>query len=772
MDGELAKEWGTKNDLTPSEVYYRSSTKVWWECKLGHSWEAPPVSRAKGSGCPHCWALCSKSEAGFGRKRPSASFLDIHPLLSQELVDKSLASQYSQSSHVAVEWQCNAYPHRYTLSFNERVSGRGCPFCAFTKLLSGFNDLASVRKDLSSELAPPYLASNYLANSKESVRWTHHTFDGRLHTWFQDVNSRVYSNVGCAVCSGRTAQPGVNDFAEALKDMPLLWSSINTFPPTAITRASRKDITLLCANNDAHPAITAPAKSFTKATSPRRCSLCKKVKAISSPTSSVTKKLPSLDHNMGPSNGTHLQSNETHCQIEVTALNEHLGRYIARNGLDFATVLTAVGTGTVVNNEIIIVFSPIAENSEDLISAQADFSAHGLKLYFIYPWEAAKAHLILEDLLGELNFHKRQDSYTSSVKELTPSETDAFLKKNSFHRGRKSGLKVNMGLVDGDELIAVQQYARLNGGGTEAHVWEEVSYTAKQANLSSSDRLMLQTVFVEARNPDLIIAYVDNSKEQPLEREARGFTRDSKIADEFWWALDGAPKQVTIIDKNGVSRQANIDAVLKTPYLASKRVVGRYGKGVGVLFFGGKLGSRRELLTSGNGDLTHNDAILKALGYKKVFTAGHTKYSLRFTQGVEHKNSIWGDWRRQKSSYKISAAEMELAVWVTSLGFNVEQSNRTILAGRELDIYLPELHKAIEFNGAYWHSESFIEATKGKSAEEYHLQKYDDAAKCGIEVAFVWGNDWDNYRDKVRQELLRWLGGEPQGAILKKFSLE
>ena len=54
---EIAREWHpTKNgDLRPSTLSKKSGTKVWWQCKCGHEWQATPHARATDhTGCPIC----------------------------------------------------------------------------------------------------------------------------------------------------------------------------------------------------------------------------------------------------------------------------------------------------------------------------------------------------------------------------------------------------------------------------------------------------------------------------------------------------------------------------------------------------------------------------------------------------------------------------------------------------------------------------------------------------------------------------------------------
>jgi hypothetical protein len=58
VNPSLAKEWhSTKNgSITPMNVTSSANKKVWWQCSIGHEWEATVNNRSsKGSGCPYCY---------------------------------------------------------------------------------------------------------------------------------------------------------------------------------------------------------------------------------------------------------------------------------------------------------------------------------------------------------------------------------------------------------------------------------------------------------------------------------------------------------------------------------------------------------------------------------------------------------------------------------------------------------------------------------------------------------------------------------------------
>lgn len=82
------------------------------------------------------------------------------------------------------------------------------------------------------------------------------------------------------------------------------------------------------------------------------------------------------------------------------------------------------------------------------------------------------------------------------------------------------------------------------------------------------------------------------------------------------WTLQGSPKNIVIIDHAGNKREPDIEKIKKYKKLRGTYIAGRYGKGVGQFFYGGKLGNKKELTDQGN-KYTTNDEILEAIGYEK-----------------------------------------------------------------------------------------------------------------------------------------------------------
>lgn len=102
----------------------------------------------------------------------------------------------------------------------------------------------------------------------------------------------------------------------------------------------------------------------------------------------------------------------------------------------------------------------------------------------------------------------------------------------------------------------------------------------------------------------------------------------------------------------------------------------------------------------------------------------------------------------------VSKGERNLAEYVRSLtALPVMTSVRSVIPPSELDIYLPDLQVAIEFNGDYWHSEHIISTRHGITAQQYHQSKIDRCAEQQVTLAYVWENDWNHHRSAVEEAL-------------------
>lgn len=104
----------------------------------------------------------------------------------------------------------------------------------------------------------------------------------------------------------------------------------------------------------------------------------------------------------------------------------------------------------------------------------------------------------------------------------------------------------------------------------------------------------------------------------------------------------------------------------------------------------------------------------------------------------------------------ISAKESAFADMVRFLvgdDAEVVTNDRTVFGdGRELDVVIPSLGVAFEFNGVFWHSEAM-----GRDLR-YYAQKVSDARSRGYKLFCVWEDDWDARHDLVVRMVASKLG--------------
>ena len=99
-----------------------------------------------------------------------------------------------------------------------------------------------------------------------------------------------------------------------------------------------------------------------------------------------------------------------------------------------------------------------------------------------------------------------------------------------------------------------------------------------------------------------------------------------------------------------------------------------------------------------------------------------------------------------------SHKEIQLQRFIRSIcNKEIQISVRSIIPPYELDIYIPELKLAFEFNGNYWHSE----ANKNKN---YHKHKSDLCDQQGIKLIHVWEHDWINKQEIIKSTISGYLG--------------
>lgn len=308
---------------------------------------------------------------------------------------------------------------------------------------------------------------------------------------------------------------------------------------------------------------------------------------------------------------------------------------VEESEISFGKLLTFAG-------KIAVILDPRAKSSQELRGAQTAFRANGVSLYFLYPWDGD-----LNRLLSHFESKLGLDSRSFAAKRLIIGTVDNKLADrfmDQFHiQGSARGTgKISIALADATagELLAVQQFARYRFSGARgagsvkfSPTWEGLRLAFRPGVQIHGGTTRLQKFFEEHWRPEAIVSYVSASHSTGEYKRAQGFelVGSKKPGDAYYWVLEGEPKSVEIIDRNGLKRAPDLEVCRATRWINPARIAGAFGKGVGETFYGGRLGSRAELRAHAeNGELVHNDVILEALGYEKRWTPGQYRWEKRF----------------------------------------------------------------------------------------------------------------------------------------------
>jgi hypothetical protein len=99
----------------------------------------------------------------------------------------------------------------------------------------------------------------------------------------------------------------------------------------------------------------------------------------------------------------------------------------------------------------------------------------------------------------------------------------------------------------------------------------------------------------------------------------------------------------------------------------------------------------------------------------------------------------------------ISGQELQLQNYIKNIyNGNIILNDRNLLTPYELDVYLPDLNIAFEFNGLYWHNELYKE-------NNYHLKKTELAENKGIKLIQIYEDDWTYKQEIIKSMIMNCL---------------
>lgn len=237
---QIFSEWNyAKNSINPKNIFAGSGKKVWWLCHKGHEWESAVYSRTRNikSQCPYC----SHQTILPGYNDLSTTNPE---LLKYWDYNKNIIVQPSEifaGGSTKIWWLCSE-GHSFEKNIGFMKSNQSCKYCSGKEVLPGYNDLATLHKELLQQwdydrnTAKPF---NILGNSNKKYWWkcTH------KHSWKVSLSS-ILRGSGCPYCSGKKVLQGFNDLETVSPSIAKQWHPTKNEEmfPTHITAKSGKKV--------------------------------------------------------------------------------------------------------------------------------------------------------------------------------------------------------------------------------------------------------------------------------------------------------------------------------------------------------------------------------------------------------------------------------------------------------------------------------------------------------------------------------------------------
>lgn len=223
---ELVNEWSSNNSFSLSTVGKGSHFRGLWVCPdCGYEYPLEVRDRFEhlDNSCPVCnGRIVITGINDLATKQP-----ELVDKLSDEL--KVVANKILFKQTKWLKWKCQTCGGIYPDSIGNVVAGiNNCPYCAGKKLLSGYNDLASVHPEIVEKLSPKFrkAASEILCKENKYLKWICPICHGQ---YYDSIINVLTSNDSCPYCKGKKLLPGFNDFKTLYPELAEEWHPTNRY---------------------------------------------------------------------------------------------------------------------------------------------------------------------------------------------------------------------------------------------------------------------------------------------------------------------------------------------------------------------------------------------------------------------------------------------------------------------------------------------------------------------------------------------------------------
>lgn len=145
---------------------------------------------------------------------------------------------FSAHSHQTMKWRCDFGHEWNTQIYNRTSGGKGCPYCSGRYVLTGINDLQTLRPEIAFE-ALGWNPAMYSCGSSKKKEWLCQCG----YQWCAQIHKRAISGQGCPKCAGKVITVGKNDLAS---QYPRIAKEACGWNPETVSRMSDKVLKWRC----------------------------------------------------------------------------------------------------------------------------------------------------------------------------------------------------------------------------------------------------------------------------------------------------------------------------------------------------------------------------------------------------------------------------------------------------------------------------------------------------------------------------------------------
>ncbi|MCP4129769.1 MAG: hypothetical protein GY754_02015 [bacterium] len=163
-----------------SKKYVDTRTKLKWQCREGHTWEALPGNIKTGSWCREC------NKRNAGRKKLTIEQMQEK---AKERGGSCLSKKYIDN-RTKLKWKCEK-GHIWETTPSKIKSGRWCPRCALEKVKVTIEEMHSIGESRGGKCL-----SKTIKNNETNLKWQ----CGEGHTW-EATPGNIKRGTWCPECA-------------------------------------------------------------------------------------------------------------------------------------------------------------------------------------------------------------------------------------------------------------------------------------------------------------------------------------------------------------------------------------------------------------------------------------------------------------------------------------------------------------------------------------------------------------------------------------------